>query len=359
MLIRPREFWAERDVELLLGTQRRPVDPGGAGADRLGRRDGLGYGTLIWAAGGDRAAAVVPRRAARRHPRHARQAPTSTRLRAELAAGATRAVVVGGGYIGLEAAAVLRQARLRGRAASKCSTACSRASPARTCRGSTRPSTARTASTIRLGAEIEAIEGEEPRHRRAAGERRDDRLRPRDRRHRHRAVGRAADRRGRGGGQRRRCRRSSAAPACPTSTRSATAPRTPTLTPAARVIRLESGAERQRHGQRPPPGAICGDPQPYDAVPWFWSNQYDLRLQTVGLSLGHDATVLRGDPGEPQLLGGLPARAARSIALDCVNARARLIPGPRARRAGLVIDPARLADAETAAEVTAGDLPPQ
>jgi 3-phenylpropionate/trans-cinnamate dioxygenase ferredoxin reductase subunit len=32
--------------------------------------------------------------------------------------------------------------------------------------------------------------------------------------------------------------------------------------------------------------AIIGRPEPYRAVPWFWSNQYDLRLQTVGLSLG-------------------------------------------------------------------------
>lgn len=34
--------------------------------------------------------------------------------------------------------------------------------------------------------------------------------------------------------------------------------------------------------------AICGDRQPYRAVPWFWSNQYDLRLQTIGLSTEHD-----------------------------------------------------------------------
>ena len=32
--------------------------------------------------------------------------------------------------------------------------------------------------------------------------------------------------------------------------------------------------------------AICGAEDIYDSVPWFWSNQYDLRLQTVGLSLG-------------------------------------------------------------------------
>ena len=42
--------------------------------------------------------------------------------------------------------------------------------------------------------------------------------------------------------------------------------------------------------------AICGDPQDYAAFPWFWSNQYDLKLQAAGLSTGYDATVLRGDP---------------------------------------------------------------
>ncbi|HEY6964238.1 MAG TPA: oxidoreductase C-terminal domain-containing protein, partial [Erythrobacter sp.] len=42
--------------------------------------------------------------------------------------------------------------------------------------------------------------------------------------------------------------------------------------------------------------AIMGEAEPYHALPWFWSNQYDLKLQTAGLSLGFDATVLRGDP---------------------------------------------------------------
>ncbi|HEX7742330.1 MAG TPA: FAD/NAD(P)-binding oxidoreductase, partial [Sphingobium sp.] len=41
---------------------------------------------------------------------------------------------------------------------------------------------------------------------------------------------------------------------------------------------------------------ILGKGEPYDAVPWFWSNQYDLKLQTVGLSMGYEQTILRGDP---------------------------------------------------------------
>src|SRR3546814_11983051 len=42
--------------------------------------------------------------------------------------------------------------------------------------------------------------------------------------------------------------------------------------------------------------AICGDAAPYHAIPWLWSNQYDLKLQNAGLSTGHDQAVLRGDP---------------------------------------------------------------
>ena len=50
--------------------------------------------------------------------------------------------------------------------------------------------------------------------------------------------------------------------------------------------------------------AICGDAQPYNAVPWFWSNQYDLKLQTVGISTGFDETVVRGAPADRADLGG-------------------------------------------------------
>ena len=41
---------------------------------------------------------------------------------------------------------------------------------------------------------------------------------------------------------------------------------------------------------------LCGKETHYSEVPWFWSDQYDLKLQIAGLSQGHDETVLRGDP---------------------------------------------------------------
>jgi 3-phenylpropionate/trans-cinnamate dioxygenase ferredoxin reductase subunit len=64
---------------------------------------------------------------------------------------------------------------------------------------------------------------------------------------------------------------------------------------------------------------LCGQPAPYAAVPWFWSNQYDLRLQTVGLSSGYDQTVIRGSSCERKF-SIIYLREGVVIALDCVNA---------------------------------------
>jgi 3-phenylpropionate/trans-cinnamate dioxygenase ferredoxin reductase subunit len=53
-------------------------------------------------------------------------------------------------------------------------------------------------------------------------------------------------------------------------------------------------------------------------VPWFWSNQYDLKLQTVGLSSGYDEIVVRGDPAS-RAFSVIYLRSGKVIALDCVN----------------------------------------
>jgi 3-phenylpropionate/trans-cinnamate dioxygenase ferredoxin reductase component len=89
--------------------------------------------------------------------------------------------------------------------------------------------------------------------------------------------------------------------------------------------------------------AICGDPQPYRALPWFWSNQYDLKLQTVGLSMGHDATVLRGDP-DSRCVSVIYLKNGRVIALDCVNAMKDYVQGRKLVEEELVINPTELAD---------------
>jgi 3-phenylpropionate/trans-cinnamate dioxygenase ferredoxin reductase subunit len=65
--------------------------------------------------------------------------------------------------------------------------------------------------------------------------------------------------------------------------------------------------------------ALTGHVEPYRAVPWFWSNQFDLRLQTVGLCTGYDSVTVRGDPASRSFSVAY-GRAGKLIALDCVNA---------------------------------------
>jgi 3-phenylpropionate/trans-cinnamate dioxygenase ferredoxin reductase subunit len=64
---------------------------------------------------------------------------------------------------------------------------------------------------------------------------------------------------------------------------------------------------------------LTGEPTAYHAVPWFWSNQYDLRLQTVGLSMGHDQALLRGDPAS-RSFSIVYLKNGHVAALDCINA---------------------------------------
>ena len=91
--------------------------------------------------------------------------------------------------------------------------------------------------------------------------------------------------------------------------------------------------------------SIMGSPIDYDAVPWFWSNQYDLRLQTVGLSTGFDDCVLRGDPATRSFsLAYL--RGGQLIALDCVNRTRDYAQGRALVAARAVPDRDQLGDAE-------------
>jgi len=59
-------------------------------------------------------------------------------------------------------------------------------------------------------------------------------------------------------------------------------------------VRLESVQNATDQG-RCVAARIMGRPQPYSAVPWFWSDQGPLKLQIAGLTAGHDETVIRGD----------------------------------------------------------------
>jgi 3-phenylpropionate/trans-cinnamate dioxygenase ferredoxin reductase subunit len=61
------------------------------------------------------------------------------------------------------------------------------------------------------------------------------------------------------------------------------------------VVRLESLQNAQDQA-RCVAARLCGRPEPYDAVPWFWSDQGDQKLEIAGLTADHDRAVLRGDP---------------------------------------------------------------
>lgn len=89
--------------------------------------------------------------------------------------------------------------------------------------------------------------------------------------------------------------------------------------------------------------AICGGTDEYHAPPWFWSNQYDLRLQTVGISAGHDQIVVRGDPAK-RSFAMIYLRDGAVIALDCVNAKRDYMQGRSLVGSGAIIDLASLAD---------------
>lgn len=109
------------------------------------------------------------------------------------------------------------------------------------------------------------------------------------------------------------------------------------------VIRLES--VQNAHDQATVAArTIMGRDVAYHAVPWFWSNQYDLKLQTVGLSIGHDQAVVRGDPAA-RSFSVVYLRQGRVIALDCVNAMRDFVQGKALVADGAMVPVEALADA--------------
>lgn len=65
---------------------------------------------------------------------------------------------------------------------------------------------------------------------------------------------------------------------------------------------------------------ILGHAKPYNALPWFWSDQFDLKLQIAGLSDGYDDIVLRGDPAKSRCFAAYYFKGDRLLAVDAVNA---------------------------------------
>lgn len=341
--LRPARYWDERDVTMLLGRRVVSVDPAAHTVTTDGGET-IGYGKLVWAAGG--APRMLP------IPGGALPGVQGVRTRADADAmkaaseTARQIVVIGGGYIGLEAAAVLTKAgkkvvlleaqdrvlaRVAGEALSRFYEKEHR----------------EHGVDLRLGVCVEAIEGEAH----VTGVRLSDgEVIPADLV----IVGigivpaveplLAAGAEGASGSGGvlvdRHCKTSLpdiyAIGDC-------AAHENPFAEGA--VIRLESVQNANDQANVVARG-ICGDEAPYHAIPWFWSNQYDLKLQTAGLSTGHDRAVLRGDP-VTRSFSVVYLKQGRVIAIDCVNATKDYVQGRMIVTAGLTATPGQLADTRT------------
>ncbi len=342
ILIRPAAFWAERNVDLRLGERVTAVD-GDARTVATDAGDTIGYGTLIWATGG------APRRlscagADLAGVHSVRTRADVDRMIAELPR-VERVIVVGGGYIGLEAAAVLTKlgkhvtvlealdrvlARVAGEPLSRFYEAEHRAHGV----------------DVHLGAKVDSIVGADGR---VTGVRMHDGsmipaqmvivgigIIP--------AVAPllAAGATGGNGVETDAHCRTSLPHVFAIGDCALHVNRFAEGLP----IRLES-VQNANDQATVVAKAIMGDAQPYHAVPWFWSNQYDLRLQTVGLSTGFDDMVQRGST-EARSFSLVYLREGRVIALDCVNAVKDYVQGRALVLAGASPPRAALGDAAVA-----------
>jgi 3-phenylpropionate/trans-cinnamate dioxygenase ferredoxin reductase subunit len=98
---------------------------------------------------------------------------------------------------------------------------------------------------------------------------------------------------------------------------------------------------------------ICGDDFRYAQVPWFWSDQYDLKLQIAGISQGYDQTLLRGDP-DSHCFSCVYLRNGRVIAIDAVNNPRDFVQSKMLITAGSIVDTKKLADANLQLKDLAG-----
>ena len=116
-------------------------------------------------------------------------------------------------------------------------------------------------------------------------------------------------------------------------------PCTHSLSGRARLESVQNAIDQAKHAA----SAICGKPKPYDDVPWFWSDQYDLKLQIAGLAGPQDQLVLRGDPAT-RSFAVFRLRAGAIVAVEAVNAASEYMMGRRLIAARAKVAPERLAD---------------
>jgi 3-phenylpropionate/trans-cinnamate dioxygenase ferredoxin reductase subunit len=113
-----------------------------------------------------------------------------------------------------------------------------------------------------------------------------------------------------------------------------------------RRVRLES-VPNAIHQAKVAAATLLGTPAPYSEVPWFWSDQYDLKLQIAGLSAGYDEVVVRGDSAGRSFVA-FYLRGGQLLAVDAVNSPKEFIAGKKlvASRARIAPDVLRDASAD-------------
>ena len=111
---------------------------------------------------------------------------------------------------------------------------------------------------------------------------------------------------------------------------------------AGQLLRLES-VQNALDQAKTAGATVAGKEKPYESVPWFWSDQYDLKLQMVGLVQGHDRHALRGsiDQGRFSIFY---FRRDRLIAIDSVNRAADHMLGRKLLTLGRSPTPEQAAD---------------
>jgi 3-phenylpropionate/trans-cinnamate dioxygenase ferredoxin reductase subunit len=107
----------------------------------------------------------------------------------------------------------------------------------------------------------------------------------------------------------------------------------------ARIESVPNAVEQARAAA----ATLCGQLQPCMSVPWFWSDQYDLKLQMVGLSRGHDEVAIRGDMAA-RAFTAFYLKAGMLIAADSVNRPADFMLAKKMVAAGVRVEAAQLAD---------------
>ena len=304
LLLRPQAFYAEKSIALEVGTRVEEID---RAAHALRLHDGrtLRYDKLLFATGSRPRTLAVPG-ADLAGVHHVRTISDIDALNAGSQPGA-RVVVIGGGYIGLEMASVVRH---RGFAVTVLEAAdrvlgrvvCEEVSAFFT-------DLHRAAGVeVVLGAAVRALHGQRTRRRGRDGGRAALSVRRGDRRHRRRAERRA--RVGRRPRMRKRYRRRRAR-ADFRSRRARMRRLHEFIRSSSTRVRCASSRCRTRSiRQRSRPRRCLGTRVAYAEIPWFWSDQYDVKMQIVGLLHGYDTAVRARRPRAEKLRGVLPREPA-------------------------------------------------